>query len=304
MKKTFCLLALCVMTASTGLAEPIKVASLNTVLTDIARNVGGDRVDVIEIVKAGTDPHAFEPTPGDIKKIASAKLVLASGLGFESYLDKLKSSVGAGPTFVVAGDAIKPLMGFEEGCGEDHDHAGHGHADPKDTPDPHWFHSIKNAKLVTTQIRDAFIKAYPPDASVFEANAKAFQTKLDELARWAKIEIAKVPRAQRILVTSHDALGYFARDYSFKVLPVQGINTGEQPSSKKVSALIEEIRTTGVKAIFAENIENPKVLQQITAETGAKIGGVLYADGLGTGNAGTYGGMVRTNVTTIVNALQ
>jgi len=304
MKQIFSLLAVSVLTAATGFAEPMKVASLNTVLTDIARNVGGDRVDVIEIVKAGTDPHAFEPTPGDIKKMAGAKLVLASGLGFESYLDKLKSSLGGGPVFVVGGDAVKPIMGFEEGCGEDHDHAGHEHADPKNTPDPHWFHSIKNAKLVTTQIRDAFIKADPSDAAIFEANATAFQSKLDELARWAKVEIAKLPKSKRILVTSHDALGYFARDYAFKVLPVEGISTTEQPSSKKISALIEEIRTAGVKSIFAENIENPKVLQQITNETGAKIGGVVYADGLGTGKAGTYDGMMRTNVSTIVGALK
>lgn len=304
MKSTFNPLAFLFLALVTASAEPMKVASLNTVLTDIARNVGGDRVDVIEIVKAGTDPHAFEPTPGDIKKMANSKLVLASGLGFETYLDKLKTSLGTGLTFVVAGDVIKPIMGFEEGCEDDHDHAGHEHADPKNTPDPHWFHSIKNAKLVTTQIRDAFIKADPADAAVFQANADAFQTKLDELSRWTKVEVAKLPKSTRILVTSHDALGYFARDYGFKVLPVEGITTTEQPSSKKVTALIAEIRTAGVKAIFAENIENPKVLQQITSETGAKIGGAIYADGLGTGKAGTYEGMVRTNVGTIVGALQ
>jgi zinc/manganese transport system substrate-binding protein len=107
-----------------------------------------------------------------------------------------------------------------------------------------------------------------------------------------------------VLVTSHDALGYFAKDYGFEILSVQGISTSDQPSSQKVRDLIGRIQEQGVKAIFAESIENPKVLGQITAETGAKMGGVIYADGLGSGDAGTYEGMMRHNVTTIVEALK
>jgi zinc/manganese transport system substrate-binding protein len=144
----------------------------------------------------------------------------------------------------------------------------------------------------------------PDGRSDFQANAKAFQDKLKGLAKWTRLQLAGLPKSQRILVTSHDALGYFARDYGFQVLPVQGISTSDQPSSQKVRNLIKEIKSLGVKAIFAENIENPKVLQQITVETGANLGGMLYADGLGIGDAGTYIGMMRSNVTTIVGALQ
>ncbi len=292
-------------------AAPLKVASLSTVLTDIAENIGGDRVEVTSIVKPGIDPHMYEPTPGDIKKISNARIVLASGLGFEGYLDNLKSSVGTGPIFVVAGDAIKPIYvdeadAHDEGEGEEHGHHHHSHTADNDGkfPDPHWWHSIKNVETVTRQIRDAFIAADPEGRAVYEANARAFDKKLTDLSKWVRLQLAKLPKDKRILVTSHDALGYFAQDYSFEVHPVQGISTSDQPSSKKVRELVRDIKEEGVKAIFAENIENPKVLQQITQETGAKLGGTLYADGLGTGDASTYDGMVRHNVTTIVTALQ
>lgn len=287
-------------------ADTVPVASLSTVLSDIATNVGGDKVTVTSIVKPGIDPHEFEPSPGDVKAISQARLVLAAGLGFESFLSKVKNAVGSGPTFVVVGDSITPIMTTEE---EDHDHEGHEHehgapnADGK-VPDPHWWHSIENVKIATRVIRDALIQIDPANTAAYQANAKAYLAKLNDLAKWTKVEIAKLPKSKRILVTSHDALGYFARDYSFEIFPVQGISTSDQPSSQKVQLLIKEIKDKGVKAIFAENIENPKVLSEITRETGAKLGGTIYADGLGDKEANTYDSMIRHNVTTIVEALQ
>ncbi|MDX2081192.1 MAG: zinc ABC transporter substrate-binding protein [Terrimicrobiaceae bacterium] len=286
-------------------AVPVEVASLSTVLTDVAQNVGGDRVRVTPIVKAGIDPHVFEPTPGDVKKISNARLVLVSGLGFEGYLQKLQSSVGSGPRFLIAGDVVKPLMAEETCEGHDHDHHHHhAHSADGKVADPHWWHSVKNVEAVTRQIRDALIALDPEGRSTYEANAKAFEARLKELARDVRLEVARLPKSSRVLVTSHDALGYFAKDHGFEVLPVQGISTSDQPSSQKVRDLIQTIRERGVKAIFAENIENPRVLEQITKETGAKLGGVLYADGLGTGETGTYEGMMRHNAGTIVAGLQ
>lgn len=284
-------------------AEPLPVASLSTVLTDIARNVGGDRVTVTNIIQPGVDPHDFQPTPRDVRALSKARIILASGLGFESYLEKLRSAVGPGPTFVVVGDAIKPLMVTDH---HDHDHGhdhGHAHGPDGKMADPHWWHSISNARIATRVIRDALIAADPAGKSAYEANARAYMVKLDDLARWAKVQVARVPRSQRILVTSHDALGYFARDYGFEIHPVEGISTGDQPSSKRVRELITLIKTDGVKAIFAENIENPKVVGEITRETGARLGGTLYADGLGPAEAATYEDMMRHNVTVIVTGL-
>lgn len=170
--------------------------------------------------------------------------------------------------------------------------------------DPHWWHSVANTRAVARQIRDALIAADAEGRADYQRNAAALDRRLEALAKRVRLEVARLPKANRVLVTSHDALGYFAKDHGFEILPVQGISTSDQPSSQKIRTLIGTIRAKNVKAIFAENIENPKVLEQITAETGAKSGGVIYADGLGTGEAGTYEGMMLHNTRTIVEALQ
>lgn len=304
MRTFFCQWAASLLLLTPALAEePVRIASLSTVLADFAREIGADRVRVVEIVKPGTDPHLFEPSPGDLKEISGARIVLANGLGFEPYLERLRKSTGGAPLFVVGGDAVRPIMAsgdFDHG----HDHAHGDDHDQGPVPDPHWWHSISNAKAAARAVRDALVDADPSGQDVYEKNAKTLFTSLDALQKWSKAEVAKLPRSGRILVTSHDALGYFAREFGFKVMPVQGVSTSEQPSSQKVRGIISEIKALGVKAIFAENIENPKVLEEITRETGAKQGGIVYADGLGPGPASTYDGMFRHNVTTIVSGLQ
>jgi len=283
---------------------PLRVASLSTVLTDVARSVGGESVEVVEIVGPGVDPHHFEPTPGDMRRMVEADLVLANGLGFESFLGRLQSGLKPGQLLVV-GDAIKNPIITEGGhsCDEDHDH-GHSHSHSHAGPDPHWWHSIANMKTATQEIKQAFIRLRPEDKAKFETGAKAYNRQLDELSKWVRVQLAPIPRRERVLVTSHDALAYFARDYQFTILPVQGVTTADQPSSKKVRDLIDTIRSSGIKTVFAENIENPRVLQEITRETGVTLGGTLYSDGLGSGETATYDGMMRHNVSTIVTALQ
>jgi zinc/manganese transport system substrate-binding protein len=285
--------------------DKLEVASLSMVLTDIARNVGGDVVNVVGLVQPGVDPHDFEPSVRDLKTISQARIVLASGLGFEPYLPKLQKSVPAAVTFLVVGDSIRPILLEAGDDPHHHDHAAPGHQQPAGKiPDPHWWHSIPNVEIATRVIRDAFIAADPTHKSTYQKNAAAYLRQLAALEKWAKLEIARIPRDKRILVTSHDALGYFAHDYHFEIHPVEGVSTREQPSSRRVRELIDEIKAEGVKSIFAENIENPKVLGEITRETGATLGGTLYADGLGDKQASTYDAMMRHNITTIVSALQ
>lgn len=309
MKSWICIFicAATLITPDFALAESkLKVTSLSTVMTDIAKNVGGDAVDVTNLIQAGIDPHGFEPTVRDVKSMAESQVVLASGMGFEPYLSKLRRSLAGGPDLVIVGDSIKPILMEVEHEDHGHDH-GHSHGDSGAdgmVPDPHWWHSVANAKTATTVIRDALIKADPENKTIYQANTKTYQEKLDALAKWIKLEVAKIPRDRRILVTSHDALGYFARDNHFEVEPVQGISTREQPSSKQVRQLIDTIQSKQVKVIFAENIENPKILSEITRETGAKLGGTLYADGLGATEASTYESMMRHNTSTIINGLQ
>jgi zinc/manganese transport system substrate-binding protein len=148
------------------------------------------------------------------------------------------------------------------------------------------------------------IRIDPSDKGAFAKNADDYLAQLDQLNTWVKSKIAELPRDKRKLVTSHDAFQYFAREYGFTIYPVEGVSTQDELSSKKVADLVQTIKDQHVKAVFFENIENPKVLKEITAETGAKIGGELYADGLGEKEEGTYDGMMRHNVTTIVDALK
>lgn len=272
-----------------GARAELKVASLSTITTDIARNVGGDWVKVIPIIKPGIDPHEFQPSPLDIKQIESADLVLITGKGIEGYLTKLEEAVGNKAKFVDTGSAIPSLKLEEEG---------------QMVEDPHWWHSIENVKKATVVVKKHFINADPANKAAYEKNAGAYLAKLAELEKWAKQEVSKLPREKRKLVTSHDAFQYFARDFGFKIYAIEGVSTDDQPSSKKVTNLIKTIRSEGVKAVFFESIENPKVVGEITKETGAKVGGELYADGLGDKEASTYPDMIRYNITAIVESLK
>lgn len=295
----FFLMAILAVASVRAGAGPVRMASLSTVMADLARDIGGERVEVVEIVKPGMDPHIFEPSPGDYKTISNSRILLASGLGFEGYLEKLRPVLEkTGVRLVVGGEVVEPIEGACEGHDHSEDHHHHG------TADPHWWQSVSNVQLVARQIRDTLISIDPEGKGTYEKNAGKLDARLEDLGKWVRLQIVQLPKKKRVLVTSHDALGYFAKDYGFEILPVQGISTSDQPSSQKVRDLIGQINVRGVKAIFAESIENPKVLGQITAETGAKPGGVIYADGLGSGETGTYEGMMRHNVTTIVEALK
>jgi ABC-type Zn uptake system ZnuABC Zn-binding protein ZnuA len=170
--------------------------------------------------------------------------------------------------------------------------------------DPHWWHSLDNMKVATRLVTQAFEHADPKNAAYYRKHGKDYLTNLEELQRWTRVKVAELPHSMRILVTSHDALQYFARDNGFSIDPVKGISTTEEPSSRHVRDIIELIRKERVKAVFFESIENPQALERITSETGAKPGGILYSDGLGKNEASTYDSMMRHNVTTIVDALK
>lgn len=274
----------------TGLtAAPLKVVSLSTITTDIARNVGGDLIELEALVKPGVDPHEFQPTPKDIKIISTADLVLNTGKGIEGYLNKLKETVGNKEKFIDTGKTVIALKLVEDG---------------EKIVDPHWWHSISNVEKATIVVRDEFIKYDPTHKAQFVKNAEVYLSKLAALKKWANQTVSVLPREKRKLVTSHDAFQYLARDYGFKIYAVEGVSSSDQPSSKNVAELITLIKDQGVKAIFAENIENPKVLKEIMKETGARLGGELYADGLGDREAKTYEAMVKHNVNTIVRALK
>ena len=289
--KTFAatLAAVALLAGPSSGAERIRVSSFSTILTEVAQQVGGERVEVTAHVKPGIDPHEFEPKPADLKTVGSAQLVLLSAKHMEGYVGKLREATGGTGSFLEVGDGFASLKMAEEG---------------RTLDDPHWWHSIANVGKAAKIVRDALAKISPGDAAEFSANAEQYLARLTALEKWTKAKLAELPRDRRKLVTSHDAFQYFARENGFTIYAIEGVSSSDQPSSQRVTDLIRIVKEQGVKAVFTESIENPKVLAEITRETGAIIGGKLYADGLGDGEAATYGGMYKHNVATIVDALK
>ena len=236
MKKLFFFAVLLLLTVRVFAAgDPIKVVSFSTILTEIANQVGGPRVQVAGLVKPGVDPHEYQPIPSDLKQVGTAQLILASGKHLENYATKLKESAGPGAVFLEVGDAFPSLKLKDDG---------------KMIEDPHWWHSVANIKLATHVIRDALIKISPADQAEFTANADRYIATLDALEKWAKVKVAELPRNRRKLVTSHDAFQYFARDFGFTIYPVEGVSTSDEPSSKNVVDLVQTIKQEQVKAVF------------------------------------------------------
>jgi zinc/manganese transport system substrate-binding protein len=282
-------------------ANVLKVASFSTVLTEIAEQVGGNQVSVAGLVKPGQDPHEYQPTPDDLRQAADANLILLSGKHLEHYLDKVQQATGGKAASLSVGDML-PNLKMKADPDEPQAKAAADRNGMID--DPHWWNSVANVEKATMIVRDVLTKLDPANQADYEEHAKAYLAKLEALDAWAKRKVAELPRNKRKLVTSHDAFQYLAKDYGFKVYAIEGVSTETEPSNRHVAALIEEIKRQQVKAIFLENTLNPKVSTEITRETGAKIGGMLYADGLGEGDGSTYDGMFRHNISTIVEALK
>ena len=282
-------------------ANVLKVASLSTVLTEIAEQVGGKHVSVVGLVKPGQDPHEYQPTPDDLRQAADANLILLSGKHLEHYLDKVQQATGGKAASLSVGDML-PNLKMKADPDEPQAKAAADRNGMID--DPHWWNSVANVEKATVIVRDELIKLDPANRADYESTAKAYSAKLGELDQWAKRKVAELSRDKRKLVTSHDAFQYLAKDYGFRVYAIEGVSTETEPSDRHIAELIDEIKKQQVKAIFLESTLNPKVTVEIIKETGAKIGGTLYADGLGEGDGSTYDGMVRHNITTIVDALK
>lgn len=275
-------------------AEPgvLRVATLNTVLTEIAREVGGMDADVVGLVAPGVDPHTFNPSPADIRAVVDADVVLASGLNIEVYLDRLAADVGPRGRLVAIGDLLPSTLPMP----------GPGGRAEKD---PHWWHSIGNMLVAVDLVRGEFARERPSLAGRFAANAAAYSATLRELKRWVDREVGRLPMERRHLVTSHDAFGYFARDYGFSVHAITGLSSESEADARGVADLIELIRRERIGAVFAENSVDPRLVENLVRETGVRLGGTLYADGLGPTGSGaeSYDAMYRHNVRTIVGAL-
>jgi zinc/manganese transport system substrate-binding protein len=275
--------------------DRLKVIASFSILGDFVKNVGGERVEVATLVGPNGNAHVYAPSPGDAKKVADAKLVFVNGLGFEGWLERLVKASGTKAPIVVATKGIKPL---ERAGGHDHDH-DHGRADP------HAWQSVANAKIYVANIRDALIAADPAGKDAYLANAAAYLAKLDALEREVREVIAKIPADRRRVITSHSAFGYFQDAYGVSFTAPQGVSTEAEASAKDVAAIITQIKKQKVAAVFLENVTDPRLVEQIARETGAKVGGTLYSDALtdDKGDATTYTDLIRHNLRQLASAL-
>lgn len=305
------LLVFGMLTAALPLHAGIRVASLHPIVSDLARQVGGANVEVIEVLKPGGDIHHFEPAPKDIAAMRGAKLLLASGKGLEPYLDKLRDSLGGEVKLVEVGEKVPSIPyvhaheheheGNEGPKKEEHDEKDHDHHEHGEF-DPHWWHSAENMKRAASIMADELSDADPANAAAYAEGAKAASKRFAELKSWAQKEIARIPRKDRKLVTAHAAFGYFCKEFGLEPLSVLGIGRNDDASSQHIAGTIEEIREHGIRAIFPEDQANPKVLAEIARSTGVTVGEPLVADGTAK-VAHTFETMLAHNVRAIVTAL-
>ena len=294
------LASLPLVTARAAAPPALEAATLHPVLTDLARQVGGDRVSVTGLVPQGGDIHHFSPTTADVRRLSKARVILAAGKHMENYLDKLRSNLSPQQQIIEVGRTI-PSLKIEAGDGSLFlccpEHA-------QGAIDPHWWNSIDNMQRAARVVASAFTEADPAGKDIYKANAAAFSIRLASLKKWAKSEFAGIPANRRKIATAHLALSYFAKEYGFRLVPVQGLNHNVAPSSPELLKAVETIRSQNVPAVFPEQGVNAKYLNQLSRETGVRVGGELVADGNGTGPLATFEASFAHNVRTITAALK
>ena len=278
-------------------ADKLPVTASFSILGDLVRVVGGDRVAVTTLVGPNEDAHVFEAKPSDAKTLLASKLVVLNGLGFEPWAGKLLKSSGYKGDSVIAAKGVKARH-MEEEKG----HAGHAHEET----DPHAWQNPNNVALYVRNIAAGLAKVDAAGAATYQANAEAYVKELQALDSWAKAQIATIAADKRKVITSHDAFGYFAAQYGVKFLAPQGVNTETEPSAKQVAQLIKQIQREKIRAVFVENMSSPKLIAQLSKDAGATLGASLYADALSSPDqpGATYLQMVRHNVAQLVAGMK
>jgi zinc/manganese transport system substrate-binding protein len=255
----------------------------------MTQQIAGDTATVTSLVPLNGDAHVFEPTPDSGVALVNAIAVIELGVGFEPWFADLYAASGSKATQITASTGVTPLMAGDE-------------------TDPHIWHDVANAIIMAQNIRDGLVTAMPSKKETLTANAAAYIAQLEALDNEIQAQIATLPATQRKLVTSHDTFGYFAARYGFEVVGTGlGSVTTESsdPDAASIVALVNDIKASGVQAIFVENMSNTKVMEQIAQEAGVTIAPALYTDALGEANSSgaTYIEMIRYNVRTMVTAL-
>jgi zinc/manganese transport system substrate-binding protein len=281
-------------------AEPTKVAATFSVLGDMVSNIAGDRVALVTIVGGDGDTELYKPTAADARALADAQLLVMNGLNpeFEPWLDGLIKQSGFKGVKLVASDGVKTITETEE--------EGHSETTGRPKTDQHAWHDLSNGAVYARNIAGGLAAINPANADFYRGRADAYIAKIHELDAWAKKEIAEVPKPKRKVITSHDGFEYLAKAYGIKIVPARGWTNDKEASAADVARLIKQIRQDKVKAIFVENMNDPRVIERVAREAGAEIGGTLYSDALSKpgGEADAYLRMFRHNIEALKAGMQ
>ena len=278
-------------------SNTLKVIAAESFMADIAANVAGDRAAVESLMPLGMDPHAFEPVPSDVAKIANSPIIIINGGGIEGWLEKMIENAGGEHLVIEASSGLKSRT------------AGEGEVLPDETGgDPHfWLDPISVIHYVEN-IRDGLIKVDPEGKDIYTQNAAAYSTKLKELDAALREQAQSIPAEKRLIVTNHESFGYFADRYDFKIIGtiVPGVSSGASPSAQQLARLVDHIKATGATAIFLETGTNPQLAEQVAKETGIKVVTDLYTHSITVpdGPAPTYIDMMKYNMSRIIENLK
>lgn len=283
------LLAACQPKASPAPSAAPELVASTSILADITRNIAGNRMEVVSLLPLGADPHEFQSTPADVQRIAESRAVIVNGLDYEGFIPPLLESAGGEHRVITASQGL-PLLDMDGR-----------------TADPHMWLDPARAIGYVENIRDGLAAVDPEGAAAYNANAQAYIARLQELDSWISQQVETVPPERRLLVTNHEALGYFANHYGFSVVGtiIPSVSTAAGTSARELAAVIDQVRATGAPAIFTGSLENADLARQIADETGAVVVDDLYLESLTEGPpAATYIEMMRHNVQRIVDALR
>jgi zinc/manganese transport system substrate-binding protein len=270
----------------------VKVVASFSILGDMVKNIGGDRVQVTTLVGPDSDVHAYSPTPATARAVNKANLVVVNGLGLEGWMDRLIRASGYKGVVVVATRGIKPLR-----MKNDRNQI---------VIDPHAWQDLANGRHYVANIAAALEKVDPKGTAIYKTRTAAYDKKLADLNAWVSREFSSIPKSKRRMITSHDAFGYLAAAYDIDILSPMGVTTESEPSARAVKNLILQIEKEKITAVFVENISDPRLVEQIARESGVAVGGKLYSDALSgpKGPASTYLAMFKNNIANIIAAMR
>ena len=282
----FAIFALIIFTSMSIASAKIKVVSTFSILGDMVQNIGGNNIELTTLVGANGDGHVYEPTPADAKSVAAADVVFVNGLGFEGWIDRLVKASGYKGKVIIATEGIKELK-FE---GE---------------LDPHAWQDLSNGRIYIKNIKNALTDVDPKNSNLYKKNFIAYDKILETMDKLTKDKFADIPKKNRKVITSHDAFLYFGRAYGIDFRSPVGVTTESEPSAGELAELITEMRKDNIKALFAENITDPRLIKQLAKEVNAQIGGTLYSDALSDNSepANTYINMFKYNVNELATIL-